>query len=81
MKADSVKQEFEKQDELKRCALRAVNALLAIPDADKSPIMGEFLAQVSFLKAPKLQFEQIFQIFVVVVKLMCITSITPRGAF
>lgn len=46
VKADSVKQEFEKQDELKRSALRAVHALLAIPDADKSPVMGEFLAQV-----------------------------------
>jgi len=46
VKADSVKQEFEKQDELKRSALRAVHALLAIPEADKSPVMSEFLAQV-----------------------------------
>nr|CAB3227534.1 cullin-associated NEDD8-dissociated protein 1 [Phallusia mammillata] len=46
VKADSVKQEFEKQDELKRSALRAVHALLAIPEADKSPAMSEFLAQV-----------------------------------
>uniref|UniRef100_H2YRC0 TATA-binding protein interacting (TIP20) domain-containing protein n=1 Tax=Ciona savignyi TaxID=51511 RepID=H2YRC0_CIOSA len=46
VKADSVKQEFEKQDELKRSALRAVNALLTIPEADKSPAMSEFLAQV-----------------------------------
>lgn len=30
---NSVKQEFEKQDELKRSALRAVAALLTIPDA------------------------------------------------
>ena len=33
MKAYSVKQEFEKQDELKRSALRAVSALTKIPDA------------------------------------------------
>lgn len=33
VKANSVKQEFEKQDEMKRSAMRAVAALLAIPDA------------------------------------------------
>lgn len=33
VKANSVKQEFEKQDELKRSAMRAVAALLTIPDA------------------------------------------------
>lgn len=33
VKANSVKQEYEKQDELKRSALRAVSALLTIPDA------------------------------------------------
>ena len=33
VKANSVKQEFEKQDELKRSAMRAVVALLHIPDA------------------------------------------------
>lgn len=36
VKANSVKQEFEKQDELKRSAMRAVAALLAVPDAGKS---------------------------------------------
>ncbi|CAK8675597.1 unnamed protein product [Clavelina lepadiformis] len=45
-KADSVKQEFEKQNELKRSALRVAHSLLAIPEADKSPAMSEFLAQV-----------------------------------
>lgn len=35
VKAHSVKQEFEKQDELKRSAMRAVASLLAIPDAGK----------------------------------------------
>lgn len=33
---NSVKQEFEKQDELKRSALRAVAALLTIQDAGKT---------------------------------------------
>lgn len=33
VKAHSVKQEFEKQDELKRSAMRAVASLLAIADA------------------------------------------------
>lgn len=33
VKANSVKQEFEKQDELKRSAMRAVANLLHIPDA------------------------------------------------
>jgi hypothetical protein len=36
VKANSVKQEYEKQDELKRSALRAVVALLSIPDAGQS---------------------------------------------
>lgn len=35
VKSNAVKQEFEKQDELKRSALRAVSALLTIPDASK----------------------------------------------
>ena len=35
VKANSVKQEFEKQDELKRSALRGVAALLSIPDSGK----------------------------------------------
>ncbi|GIY90141.1 cullin-associated NEDD8-dissociated protein 1 [Caerostris darwini] len=46
VKANSVKQEFEKQDELKRSAMRAFSALLAVPDADKNPLMNEFLAQI-----------------------------------
>lgn len=33
VKANSVKQEYEKQDELKRSALRAAAALLQIPEA------------------------------------------------
>ena len=35
VKANSVKQEYEKQDEMKRSAMRAVAALLNISGADK----------------------------------------------
>lgn len=43
VKANSVKQEYEKQDELKRSALRAVSALSSIPKADKNQQLAEFL--------------------------------------
>ncbi|XP_010588258.2 cullin-associated NEDD8-dissociated protein 2 isoform X2 [Loxodonta africana] len=46
VKAGSVKQEFEKQDELKRSAMRAVAALLTIPAVGKSPIMADFSSQI-----------------------------------
>ncbi|XP_032892680.1 cullin-associated NEDD8-dissociated protein 1-like [Amblyraja radiata] len=46
VKANSVKQEFEKQDELKRSAMRAVAALLTIPEAEKSALMAEFQSQI-----------------------------------
>ncbi|NXN92906.1 CAND1 protein, partial [Rhinopomastus cyanomelas] len=46
VKAGSVKQEFEKQDELKRSAMRAVAALLTIPEVEKSPAMTEFSSQI-----------------------------------
>ncbi|XP_073207347.1 cullin-associated NEDD8-dissociated protein 1-like isoform X5 [Lepidochelys kempii] len=46
VKAGSVKQEFEKQDELKRSAMRAVAALLTIPEVEKSPVMAEFASQI-----------------------------------
>nr|CAI5840813.1 unnamed protein product [Callosobruchus analis] len=46
VKANSVKQEYEKQDELKRSAMRAVAALLSIPDADKNPHLIEFVSQI-----------------------------------
>ncbi|XP_012146870.1 cullin-associated and neddylation-dissociated 1 isoform X2 [Megachile rotundata] len=53
VKANSVKQEYEKQDELKRSALRAVAALLTIPDADKNPSLSEFVTQIK--ATPELQ--------------------------
>uniref|UniRef100_A0A8D3CF73 TATA-binding protein interacting (TIP20) domain-containing protein n=1 Tax=Scophthalmus maximus TaxID=52904 RepID=A0A8D3CF73_SCOMX len=46
VKAGSVKQEFEKQDELRRSAMRAVAALLAVPDVERSPSMAEFANQI-----------------------------------
>jgi len=46
VKANSVKQEYEKQDELKRSAMRAVAALLTIPGADKHPQLNEFITQI-----------------------------------
>ena len=39
VKANSVKQEYEKQEELKRSALRAVSALSCIPDSGAHYIM------------------------------------------
>lgn len=42
VKAGSVKQEFEKQEELRRSAMRAVAALLAVPEVEGSPSMAEF---------------------------------------
>lgn len=38
VKANAVKQEYEKQDELKRSALRALAALAAIPKAGKKSL-------------------------------------------
>ncbi|XP_018410749.1 PREDICTED: cullin-associated NEDD8-dissociated protein 1-like [Nanorana parkeri] len=46
VKAGSVKQEFEKQDELKRSALRTITALLTIPEVQNSQTMAEFLSQI-----------------------------------
>ncbi|XP_054718633.1 cullin-associated NEDD8-dissociated protein 1-like [Uloborus diversus] len=59
VKANSVKQEFEKQDELKRSAMRAFTALLAVPDADKNPLMNEFLAQIKSTPDLQVLFESI----------------------
>ncbi|KAK3870076.1 hypothetical protein Pcinc_024658 [Petrolisthes cinctipes] len=53
VKANSVKQEYEKQDELKRSAMRAIAALLTIPDADKNPQLSEFVAHIK--STPELQ--------------------------
>merc|ERR1719427_1155021 len=46
VKANSVKQEYEKQDELKRSAMRAIASLLAVPGADKHPQLGDLITQI-----------------------------------
>ncbi|XP_076864497.1 cullin-associated NEDD8-dissociated protein 2 [Brachyhypopomus gauderio] len=46
VKAGSVKQEFEKQEELRRSAMRAVAALLSVRDVEKSPAMADFANQI-----------------------------------
>lgn len=43
VKPNSVKQEYEKQDELKRSALRAVAALLQIPKAGEFGVCSPFV--------------------------------------
>jgi cullin-associated NEDD8-dissociated protein 1 len=59
VKANSVKQEYEKQDELKRSAMRAFLSLMAIPDADKNHLVMDFMTYIR--TTPDLQqlFEQI----------------------
>ena len=50
VKANSVKQEFEKQDELKRSAMRAFTALLAVTDAGLfHAIFAIYLLKISFV--------------------------------
>ncbi|XP_029357989.1 cullin-associated NEDD8-dissociated protein 2 [Echeneis naucrates] len=46
VKAGSVKQEFEKQEELRHSAMRAVAALLAVPEVERSPSMVDFANQI-----------------------------------
>lgn len=46
VKSNAVKQEYERNDELKRSALRALVALLNIVDAEKNALMREFVASI-----------------------------------
>jgi cullin-associated NEDD8-dissociated protein 1 len=46
VKSNAVKQEYEKTDELKRSALRALAALLNIPDAEKNALMRDFVTNI-----------------------------------
>ncbi|KAJ8879876.1 hypothetical protein PR048_020493 [Dryococelus australis] len=59
VKANSVKQEYEKQDELKRSALRAINALANIPEADKNPHLSEFLSQIKSTSDLNVMYESV----------------------
>lgn len=46
VKSNSVKQEYEKQDELKRSALRAVIALQRVPGSDRNQRLNDFLHEI-----------------------------------
>ncbi|XP_065191640.1 cullin-associated NEDD8-dissociated protein 1-like [Sycon ciliatum] len=45
-KANAVKQELEKQEELKRSAMRCAVELLQLPESDKNPTVSDFLSTV-----------------------------------
>jgi len=59
VKANSVKQEYEKQDELKRSAMRAIASLLAVPGADKHPQLGDLINQIRSTPDLSVLFESI----------------------
>jgi len=59
VKANAVKQEFEKQDELKRSALRAFLALLLVPDAVKCPQVNDLLSVIRSTSELQALFDQI----------------------
>lgn len=50
IKPNSIKQEFEKHDELRRAAIKAFLALKQIKDADKDPSIHDFAASIKSLK-------------------------------
>ena len=59
VKANAVKQEYEKQDELKRSAMRAVAALMHVPGAGKKGInyFPKFLPKIKvYLSHSKIGF-------------------------
>lgn len=61
VKSNAVKQEYEKTDELKRSALRAFIALLNITDAEKTPLIRDFLANIRATPELASMFESIQQ--------------------
>lgn len=50
VKANSIKQEFEKHDELRRAAIKAFLALKQIKDADKDPCINDFATSIKSTK-------------------------------
>jgi hypothetical protein len=50
VKANSIKQEFEKHDELRRAAIKAYLALKQIKDADKDPCINDFATSIKSSK-------------------------------
>jgi cullin-associated NEDD8-dissociated protein 1 len=59
VKSNAVKQEYEKNDELKRSALRALVALLNITDAEKNGLMRDFIANIRAAPELAVMFELI----------------------
>ena len=59
VKTNAVKQEYEKNDELKRSALRALVALLNIPDAEKNAQMRDFITKIRDTQELAFMFELI----------------------
>ena len=59
VKSNAVKQEYEKNDELKRSALRALVALLNIPDAEKNALMRDFITNIKGTAELAMMFELI----------------------
>jgi cullin-associated NEDD8-dissociated protein 1 len=59
VKSNAVKQEYEKNDELKRSALRALAALLNISDSEKNALMRDFVSNIRATPELSLMFDSI----------------------
>jgi len=59
VKSNAVKQEYEKNDELKRSALRALAALLNISESEKNALMRDFVSNIRATPELSLMFDSI----------------------
>lgn len=59
VKSNAVKQEYEKNDELKRSALRALAALLNITESEKNGLMRDFVSNIRATPELSLMFDSI----------------------
>lgn len=59
VKSNAVKQEYEKNDELKRSALRALVALLNIFDSEKNALLRDFVSNIRATPELSLMFDSI----------------------
>ncbi len=59
VKSNAVKQEYEKNDELKRSALRALAALLNIGDSEKNSLMRDFVSNIRATPELSVMFDSI----------------------
>jgi len=59
VKSNAVKQEYEKNDELKRSALRALAALLNISDSEKNALMRDFVSNIRATPELSIMFDSI----------------------